>query len=107
MAGTVKVAYGTTIIVIAVILSCVTMSCGQSGHEGQEPHQPAVKPYTGGWLRGINVRHERFRMKDGSLEAVLSAAEMDLDDDGNLSMSNASLEASTTDGLFRTRLRRY
>lgn len=85
--------FGTVLVVAVLATACgstETVSVAQQSAGGETGDD--------GWLRGINIRHERFRPEDGATEALFTAETMALDEEGTFIMRGAKLETTTSSG---------
>lgn len=89
---------GKTVFVSILVAVVIAAGCGGRESDSTSQHVSAGETDTDGWLRGFNVRHERFRPEDGAREALFSADNMTLDEEGRFIMRDAVLETATANG---------
>jgi hypothetical protein len=96
MAGTSdKLRHPAVLIAVIVILA---IGCGGTSPVSTAPAETAKEAGPLEWLTGVGIRHERFRQEDGTLDAVFSANEMILDENGQFIMHDATIETVASSG---------
>ena len=81
-----------------VVSALISAGCGGGGQAASEGKKPPAEGATEGWLSGTGIRQKRYSDDDGSVDAVLSADLVTLDDDNRFFMQDASIETVTADG---------
>jgi len=81
---------------ILAVVATMAVSC-RPGRGGSGTPSDATSPPSA-WLQGSGTRQERFRGSNGALEAILSADEVALDDNGQFVMNRAAIELFANDG---------
>lgn len=81
-----------------VVSALISAGCGGGGQAASEGKKPSAEAATEGWLSGTGIRQKRYSDDDGSVDSVLSAERVTLNDDNRLTMHGASLETVAADG---------